>query len=131
MADTAENSKRTDEEVTAAIDAAVANARRADGLTASAAKRGSNPNFPYIPIITHTDDTGRRRTQNPRVRRAFATREEAVAFAQNYIDHKYRLLAERLRQPNDRALREHHGLPRELDSPHGWNRLSDREEVTQ
>ncbi len=57
---------------------------------ATAAKRGRNPRWPYVPIIEHA--TSRGDGKWPLVRRqqlravAFATREEAVAHAQKTID---------------------------------------------
>jgi hypothetical protein len=96
------------------IAAAVDRARSADTRRASAAKRGRNPRFPFVPIWTYTDEAGGRRTKNPMHRRAYATRDEAVAVAEVLLDREYDLLARRLADPGNRALREHHGLPREL-----------------
>jgi hypothetical protein len=62
-------------------------------MKASAAKRGRNPRFPYVAVVTsggHYDADDKwveRRTHNTNTRNAYATREEAVAFAQKWIDH--------------------------------------------
>jgi hypothetical protein len=59
---------------------------------ASAEKRGRNPQFPYVPILVHggyydaNDQWVTRWTQNTRTVAAFATRKEAVEFAQKCID---------------------------------------------
>lgn len=99
---------------TATIAAAVERARSTDTRRASAVKRGRNPRFPYVPIWTYTDATGGRRTENPMTRRAFATREEAVTYAERLLDREYEVLARHLADPGYRSLREHYGLPREL-----------------
>jgi hypothetical protein len=98
----------------ALISEAVARARSTDGLTASAARRGRNSRFPFVPLTVRTDETGTRRTTNAERRHAFATRDEAVAHAERVIDRTYEVLAERLADPCNRSLREHHGLPRDL-----------------
>jgi hypothetical protein len=59
--------------------------------TASAAKRGRNPRFPFVPIVAVTMEDGpkllpRHRTHNINAAKAFATREEAIAHAQAWID---------------------------------------------
>lgn len=76
---------------------------------ASAVKRGRNPDFPYVPICVYGH-----RTQNPIRKRAFATREEAVAAAQNSIDHLRAMYAAHMKEARYRALREYYGLPREM-----------------
>ena len=81
--------------------------------TASAAKRGSNPAFPYVPIIVRP---GGERTANPAKGLAFATREEAIAQAQRQIDVQRADLTAKLGERRYRALREQHGLPRELEN---------------
>jgi hypothetical protein len=93
--------------VTATIADAVA---AADFGVASARKRGSNPEFPYVPVIERGEST-----KNPARGRAFATREEAVAAAQRQIDAQREKLAADLATPRYRALRGYHGLPRELE----------------
>lgn len=51
-------------------------------MRASAAKRGRNPRFPYVPIVIRADGS----THNTNTRNAYATREQAVAYAQLWID---------------------------------------------
>lgn len=52
-------------------------------MKASAVKRGRNPAFPYVPVVVRDNGS----THNTNTRNAYATREEAVAFAQRWIDH--------------------------------------------
>lgn len=84
---------------------------------ASAAKRGRNPKWPYVPIIDYGKQAvGSHCTRTEQIRgKAFATRDEAVAYAQKHIDRARTLLAENLGERRSRALREHYGLPRELE----------------
>lgn len=51
-------------------------------MKASAAKRGRNPLFPYVPVVIRENGT----THNTNTKLAYATREEAVATAQAWID---------------------------------------------
>jgi len=83
---------------------------------ASATKRGSNAEFPYVAIVKYDYNpvTGTWRTRNPKTGVAFATRDEALAYAQKCIDAQRDGLARDLATPRYRALREQHGLPREL-----------------
>lgn len=78
----------------------------------SAAKRGRNPAFPYVPVIVRP--AGLSQTHNPHQGVAFATRDEAVAEAQRCIDQQRENLRQQLAQPRYRALRGQHGLPREI-----------------
>lgn len=78
-----------------------------------AAKRGRNPAFPYVPVVRYARD-GRRQTQNPTRRVAFATRAEAADCAQRHIDDLKNAIKAQLAEPRYRALREQYGLPREL-----------------
>lgn len=83
---------------------------------ASAAKRGRNPRFPYVPIIDYGPQEGVvpcTRTEQIR-KRAFATREEAIACAQRVIERNIAVHERTLVTPRYRALREQCGLPREL-----------------
>lgn len=78
----------------------------------SARKSGRRAEWPYVPVIVAN---GR---QSQILRRAFATREEAVDHAAEHIAELRADLARRLALPQMRALRERYGLPRELeDSP--------------
>lgn len=85
---------------------------------ASAAKRGRNPNRPYVPIIKLRSDGsqlggyGSARTRQLKGL-AYAERAEAVARAQAQIDERRRCFAAQLCRPNERALREQYGLPRD------------------
>ena len=81
---------------------------------ASARKRGSHADLPYVPVIEVKSSIGETRTENPARGRAYATRDEAVAAAQRQIEKRRRHLAEQLAEPRFRALREWYGLPREL-----------------
>jgi len=82
--------------------------------TASAAKRGSSPKYPYVGVIANY--FGRGGTHNPLGRSAFATREEAAAAVQAYIDDLRSHILTELMAPRMRANREQHGLPREIPS---------------
>lgn len=75
---------------------------------AHAEKRGRNSRWPYVPIIDYDTHTNQIRG------RAYATREEAMAYAQLCIDKRRADFLERLRDPRYRALRVQHGLPMEL-----------------
>lgn len=74
----------------------------------SAAKRGRNPRWPFVPVVKF--ESGR--TQQLRGL-AYSTREDAVARAERQIDARRQQLARDLCRPNMRALREQHGLPRD------------------
>lgn len=103
----------TGDELEAAIDAVVAKANRG---RATAAKRGRNPKFPWVPIIDYgpqREGVHVQRTSQVRGR-AYRSREEAVAVAQAQIDRASEVMAAQLRQPTMRAMRSWHGLPREL-----------------
>lgn len=80
--------------------------------TASAAKRGRNPEFPYVPIVNLPQGPQSVALTQQIRGLAYATREEAVASAQRHIDAAKRQFAKDLCMPNKRALREHYGLPR-------------------
>lgn len=84
----------------------------ADFGTASAAKRGRNPKLPYVPIIKYPTVYGQQTEQIRK--RAFATREEAVACAQRVIDNRIALHERDLVLPGRRSHRERNGFPREL-----------------
>ncbi len=49
---------------------------------ASAVKRGRNPRFPYVAVVVCAGG----RTHNTNARTAFATRDEAVAYAAKWIE---------------------------------------------
>lgn len=97
----------------AAIDAVVA---RVQFGTPSAVKRARSAEWPYVAIIA--DHMGRPGvTHNPMGRRAYATREEATAAAGRYINVLRESLRATLADPRMRALREQHGLPRNIAAP--------------
>lgn len=74
-----------------------------------ALKRGRNPRWPYVPVIL--DAAG---GQDQIRARAYATRAEALAAAQRHLDALRASIAARCADRRHRALREQHGLPREL-----------------
>ncbi len=75
---------------------------------ASAAKRGRNPSFPYVPVIDHSDE---RRTRTEQILgKAFATRSEAIEYATKVIEHRRETLYINLLDPRYRALRSSYGL---------------------
>lgn len=81
----------------------------------SAVKRGRNPAFPYVPVLVKAPHGAHAsRTENPCQGVAFATREEAVARCEVWIAAARSSLRSRLAEPRHRALREQHGLPREI-----------------
>jgi hypothetical protein len=61
-------------------------------VKASAAKRGRNPAFPYIPVVVRGDGS----THNTNTRNAYASREEAIACAQRWIDRSLELDAKQV-----------------------------------
>lgn len=94
---------------------AIAAAAAADFGQPSAAKRGRNPKWPYVPVIQHTTGgkSGAGYTKQV-LGKAFATRDEAVDHAAKVIAHQRVVLARHLAERGHRALREYHGLDREL-----------------
>ena len=87
-----------------ASDAAAA----ADLGAASARKSGRDPRWPYVPIIKYADRPLAPTSQV--LGRAFATRSEAVAYAEQCIERERAALERKLSQPNYRALRAQHGV---------------------
>lgn len=80
----------------------------------SAAKRGNRSEWPYVPVVDYgRQKTGPFQRTKQIMGRAFATREEAVAYSEKCIAAWREDLARRLREPRMRALRLHHGLPQE------------------
>lgn len=76
---------------------------------ATAAKRGRNPAWPYVPIIDHTANTIKQRTEQIKGK-AFKTRDEAIAYAQQVIDARKSQLEKNLAEPRFRALRKQYGI---------------------
>lgn len=79
-----------------------------DHGTASSAKRGRNPRFPFVPIIKYSE-RGAVKTRQIRGK-AFATADEAVAHAVKCIEAMKRRHAGRLADPRHRTLREHYSI---------------------
>lgn len=99
------------------LDAQIAQAVSQMFGTSSAAKRGRNPAFPYVPVVVATcpaDQVRRQLTKNPLKGNAYATRDEAVSVAQKYIDANRAATAKFLADPRARAYRVSLGLPKEI-----------------
>ena len=97
------------EQIAAAVDAAFAT------YTAEARKGGRRPEWPYVPIVRITDPTAPYGGGTSQVKGlAYATRDEAVDAARRQIDAERATLAAKLADPTHRALREYHGLPRDI-----------------
>jgi CRISPR/Cas system endoribonuclease Cas6 (RAMP superfamily) len=83
---------------------------------ASARKGGRRPEWPYLPVVIHSEGVRVGATrQETIVKRAFATREEAVDYAARVIAFRRSTLAKHLGERRYRALREQYGLPREIE----------------
>lgn len=80
---------------------------------AQTVKRGRNPAFPYVPIYRFADSNGNAQTTQIKGK-AFANRDDAIAYAQRYINALKRTMRDHLQEPRYRALREEFGLPREI-----------------
>lgn len=92
------------------IDAA---ALTADFGRPQAAKTGHRPEWPYVPVIERTIPRGR---QTEIIRGyAFATRDEALAFAAKHIEGLRAQLRRQLAEPRYRALRQAYGIPEEAN----------------
>lgn len=84
----------------------------------SAAKRGRNPQWPYVPVIAfeerrYRDGFERARTEQIRGL-AFATRAEAVERAAQHIEFRKATFREQFSKPNYRAHRSYWGMPCDL-----------------
>jgi len=84
----------------------------------SAAKRGRWKDLPYVPVVDYgPQKIGVHATRTKQLMGlAFATRAEAVASAESYIDRERAMLAQKLAGPRYRALRLQYGLPQELET---------------
>ena len=89
---------------------------------ASAAKRGRSSTFPYVPVIDYgPQTTGVHRTRTKQLRGvAFKSRQDALDYAVAFIARARDNFREQLCTSRLRALREQHGLPREV--PEGATR---------
>lgn len=81
----------------------------ADFGTPRARKTGRDPRFPYVPVIVLP--TGQ---QSQVLGLAFTTRDDALHAAKMHIAAQRDSLAAKLGDPRFRALREQHGMPRDL-----------------
>jgi hypothetical protein len=70
------------------------------GYRATAIKRGRNPKWPYVPVF-FSGSGGQQQIRG----KAFATREEAIAYAERCIVGMRQSFARRLAEPRNRALR--------------------------
>lgn len=77
-----------------------------------ARKTGRNPAFPYVAVVRYRD-RGHAQTMTAKGC-AFATREEAKDYAQQWIDKMRTEMARQLQLPNMRAYRLQWGLPAEV-----------------
>jgi hypothetical protein len=119
----------TDTDPIPAADLIAAAAAAADlGIPASR-KSGRNARWPYLPVVVTTGlNGGTRTTVIPK--RAFATSAEAVEYATRHIDSLRSSLARTLADPSARALREQHGLPRNLTDTYLRQRTTSAETGT-
>lgn len=99
------------------VTAAKAAAEAADLGAATARKTGRDARWPYVPVVRHhTGGLHGDGYDEQLLRRAYATRDEAVQAAGGTIAARRAALAEQLVEPRMRGLREQHGLARELTS---------------
>lgn len=82
-------------------------AAAADFGQPGARRTGRNPQWPYVPVIL---DPNVRSGQRQLLGVAFATRDEAVAYAEGHILRLRHDLAGKLAQPRYRALRRQYGV---------------------
>lgn len=90
-----------DEQIKAVLD-------RMDFGTATAAKRGRDPAWPYVPIIQYAKFTKQVRN------RAFTTRQAAIDCAQGVVDKARETAGTQFKTPRYRAFRQQWGLPTEI-----------------
>lgn len=91
--------RRTPAEAAAAADLGRPSARRS----------GRNPRWPHVPVIEDPDGHARQL-----LGLAFQTRTEALWAANHHLETARADLERKLADPRYRALREAHGLPRDL-----------------
>lgn len=94
----------------AELEALAANAAaNADLGTPSARKSGRRTEWPYVPVVVIGGH------DRQLLGLAYATRDEALDVATRHIAAERAALARKLAEPRFRALRDAHGLPRELE----------------
>jgi hypothetical protein len=81
---------------------------------ATARKTGRDRRWPYVPVIRTTDADTSRTHVSQILKRAYETREEAIAYGEQRILAARENLAYRLAGYRYRSLRGQYGLPREL-----------------
>lgn len=82
------------------------------GHVAAARKAGRNPRYPYVPIIKTPDTFVPGKLREAQIRgRAHATRDAALACAENQIDRFRKNMREKLSDPTYRVYREQWGVP--------------------
>ena len=74
----------------------------------TAVKRGRRREWPHVPVIDHGAYTEQLRAK------AYAVRGNAIAYAKKTIEARRESFRSKLLNSDFRALREQHGLPREL-----------------
>ena len=81
----------------------------------SARKSGRDHRWPYVPVLRYrTGGPGGAGYEKQLLGLAYATRIGALEAAERNVSIQRSHLAVQLAQPHKRALREHHGLPREI-----------------
>jgi hypothetical protein len=82
------------------------------GYIASARKTGRNPAWPYVPVYKSPDPYVGGHFHETQIRaRAFATRDEAVRFAECHIERLREGMRQSLADPRSRAHRAQWGVP--------------------
>jgi hypothetical protein len=77
----------------------------------TARKRGRTADYPYVPVIRHTEGGRYGDGYDEQIRgKAYADRADAVAHAQAVIRHRRDHLARELGKVNMRQLRAQHGV---------------------
>lgn len=105
------------DDVQAAVDRAYA------GVTPTARKLGRGADRPHVPALRYPDTSGHghysgggRDGVEQILGLAYASRGEAVEAARRVLFNRQVGLTQKLTDPRHRALREYHGLPREIPS---------------
>lgn len=83
---------------------------------ASAVKRGRRKEWPYVPVIDHgRQAVGVHMTRTEQLpKKAYATRDEAISYAQRVIDARREDMRSRLAMPHQRTWRKQLGLPENI-----------------